>query len=59
MANRKHHPSNSQGTHQRSERANPQITQINADTEKACFIWVHTRVPRAKAFSLVPSFFVQ
>jgi hypothetical protein len=32
----------------------PQITQINADTEKECFICVHPRVPRAKAFSLVP-----
>ena len=37
--------------------SNPRITPINADTEKACFICVHLRVPRAKAFSLVPSFF--
>jgi hypothetical protein len=35
----------------------PQITQINADTDKACFICVHLRVLRAKVFSLVPSVF--
>jgi hypothetical protein len=32
-----------------------QFTQINADTGKACFICVHLRDLRAKAFSLVPS----
>ena len=32
----------------------PQITQINADTEKECFICVRLRVLQAKTSSLVP-----
>jgi hypothetical protein len=35
------------------------LAHINADTDKACFICVHLRVPRAKAFPLVPLFFAR